>query len=79
MAGASIEATLDDAEVIAALNRLADADRTALMRDIGEYLLRTTKSPRRSTPWGCGPAWATPGPDTCFSVLEKNTPLAIQA
>ena len=45
MAGASIEITIDDAEVLAALNRLvaAGGDLTPAMRDIGEHLLNTTR------------------------------------
>ena len=45
MAGASIEITLDDAEVLKAINRLhaAARDLTPLMQEIGEHLLSTTR------------------------------------
>ena len=45
MAGATIEITVDDAEVRAALAKLnaAAKDMTPLMEDIGEHLLNTTR------------------------------------
>ena len=45
MAGASIEVTFDDAEVLKAINRLVASgkDLTPAMRDIGEHLLKTTQ------------------------------------
>ena len=59
MAGARIHIEIDDDKAQAALNRLiaAGTDTTPLMKDIGEYLLRTTKDrfveqkAPNGTPW----------------------------
>ncbi len=60
MAGATLHITFDSAEVMAALNRLADAahDATPLMRDLGEYLLRTTRDRFASETAPDGTPWA---------------------
>ena len=45
MAGVTIRVTVDDSEVVAALDRLAAAGRdlTPAMRDVGEHLLNSTR------------------------------------
>lgn len=60
MAGATLEITIDDAEVRAALNRLiaAGRDKTPLMRDIGEHLLNTTRERFSTEKAPDGTPWA---------------------
>ena len=60
MAGVTIRVTIDDSEVVAALDRLAAAGRdlTPAMRDVGEHLLNSTRERFRTETAPDGAPWA---------------------
>ena len=60
MAGVTIRVTIDDSEVVAALDRLAAAGRdlTPAMRDVGEHLLNSARERFRSETAPDGAPWA---------------------
>ena len=60
MAGVTIRVTIDDSEVVAALDRLAAAGRdlTPAMRDVGEHLLNSVRERFRTETAPDGAPWA---------------------
>ena len=60
MAGVTIRVTIDDSEVVAALDRLAAAGRdlTPAMRDVGEHLLNSARERFRTETAPDGTPWA---------------------